>query len=247
MLNSIILCEGETDQALVGCYIEKVAGWEYIRNPQNNPFPEESVAWYKDKNGLTNGIWQVGGNDFSKAIQSIFKREQLDHQINNIVIITDHDDQIAEGDRLSGIQEAIQEIIGNEQPDFQMSINQWNSISFHGPFDETRLQMLYLLVPKEEYGAMETYMMNAISEQSPEKEHVINESKAFINNFRSETYLQHRREKIKAQLGVSLSVFQPDRVFTPMKELIDSVSWESFSTTHRQFDLLHHLWQEQPE
>lgn len=85
-------------------------------------------------------------------------------------------------------------------------------------------------------------MMNALSEQSKDKEHVIEESKTFIDGFQSDVYLKHRREKIKAELGVSLSIFSPDRIFTTMKELIDSVAWEDFSETHKQFELLKRLY-----
>ena len=49
MGNNIILCEGETDQTLIGCYMEKTAGWKFeIIN--NSPFPKEKIIWYKDKN-----------------------------------------------------------------------------------------------------------------------------------------------------------------------------------------------------
>jgi hypothetical protein len=46
---------------------------------------------------------------------------------------------------------------------------------------------------------------------------------------------------VKAELGVSLSVFSPDRIFTTMKELIDSVQWEKFATANAQFERLKEL------
>lgn len=242
MTDSIILCEGETDQALVGCYMEKVAGWRYIKNAKEEPFPNESTHWYHDSNGYMDGIWQVGGNEFSKALSSIFGREKLEHSIERIVIITDHDDQGAETNRLSEIKGVIETVLGDQLIDIQLLTNQWGSILFRDPFKEARIQLLYLLIPVEEYGALETYMMNALSEQSKDKKHVIEESKTFIDGFQSDVYLKHRREKIKAELGVSLSIFSPDRIFTTMKELIDSVAWEDFSETHKQFELLKRLY-----
>lgn len=132
MTDSIILCEGETDQALVGCYMEKVAGWRYIKNAKEEPFPNESTHWYHDSNGYMDGIWQVGGNEFSKALSSIFGREKLEHSIERIVIITDHDDQGAETNRLSEIKEVIETVLGDQLIDIQLLTNQWGSVFVSG-------------------------------------------------------------------------------------------------------------------
>ncbi len=242
MVKSIILCEGETDQALVGCYLEKVAGWMFTRDIKDNPFPKEPISWYMDKDSQNFGIWQVGGNDFSKALKSLFEREKLEHSIDSIVIITDHDDEDAEQGRVTAIQSVIATVLDDQIIDITVATNAWSIISFRNSFGATKIQFLYLLVPVEEYGALETFMMNALSEQSKEKEHVIEESKAFINEFQSDVYLKQRRDRIKAELGVSLSIFSPDRIFTTMKELIDSVHWEKFEETHRQFDELNRLY-----
>ena len=49
MGNWIVLCEGETDQALIGCYLERVMNWEYMKNEKKVPLPQESIVWYKKK------------------------------------------------------------------------------------------------------------------------------------------------------------------------------------------------------
>lgn len=238
MVKSIILCEGETDQALVGCYLEKVAGWTFTRDIKDNPFPKESINWYTDKARHIFGIWQVGGNNFSIALKSLFEREKLEHSIDSVVIITDHDDKGAEQERVTTLQSVIATVLDDQIIEVTVTTNAWSIISFRDAFGATKVQFLYLLVPVEEYGALETFMMNALSEQSEEKEHVIEESKAFVNEFQSDVYLKQRRDRIKAELGVSLSIFSPDRIFTTMKELIDSVHWEKFEESHRQFDEL---------
>ena len=99
----------------------------------------------------------------------------------------------------------------------------------------------YLLVPLDSVGALETFMMNSLSEQNEEKSNVILQAKEFVKNFSSQVYLRERREKVKAELGVSLSVFSPDKVFTTMKELIDSAHWETFATANTQFERLKEL------
>lgn len=242
MGNNIILCEGETDQTLIGCYMEKTAGWKFeIIN--NSPFPKEKIIWYKDKNDFLDGIWQVGGSDFTRAIQSIAEREKNDHMFDNIVIITDHDDQESVDFRLEQIKEKIISSLDQVEIDQSFSKNRWSNVTFTDNFSsEWTIQILYLLVPMEETGALETFMMDALSEQSPEKENVIAQAKEFVANFQSSYYLKKRREKTKAELGISMSVFSPDRIFTTMKELLDSVEWGDFSTAHIQFDLLKKIY-----
>jgi len=56
--------------------------------------------------------------------------------------------------------------------------------------------------------------------------------------FKSDVYLKKRRERTKAELGVALSAFSPDKVFTTMQELIDSFDWTEFEATDKQFKLL---------
>lgn len=241
MENSIILCEGETDQALIGCYLEKTAGWEFKRL-KKSLFPKEEICWYIDTNNCINGIWQVGGNDFNYAIQSIARREKSEHTFDKIVIITDHDDQTSVSDRLEQILDNITSTLNRAEIEQNFSDNKWGRISFEDDFSiKQTVQFLYLLVPLKETGALETFMMHALSEKSLEKKEVIDQAKKFVRDFRSSYYLKKRREKVKAELGVSMSVFSPDRIFTTMKELIDSVEWDEFAASHKQFDLLKDL------
>lgn len=234
---SIVLCEGETDQALIGCYLEKTNHWKYEKTKEGNLFPKESINWFKDPRGMKKGIWAVGGDDFCSAVDKVFMREKQDHIIDKLVVVTDHDDQFAETDRVSMISETIKARLSLSE-ELVLTVNNWSEISFTNSFGKVSMEALYLLVPAEETGALETFMLDALSEQNIDKEHVISESRRFVREFKSESYLKHRRDKIKAELGVSMSVFNPDRVFTTMKELIDSVDWSQFVVTHKQFGLL---------
>lgn len=103
------------------------------------------------------------------------------------------------------------------------------------------IELCYILVPLKMQGALETFMLNSLAEQASEKDEIIRQASDFINNLKSDVYLTKRREKVKAQLGVSLSVFSPDRVFTTMNELLQSVNWAVFQTAHEQFKALNNL------
>lgn len=238
---NLILCEGETDQALIGSYLEATAGWGYLKKKSDFPFQEEKISAYQKDENNTLGIWQVGGNDFSHAIDVILEGAKKDNVVDNIAIVTDHDDQDAEQSRPQAILNQFSSSLGIGALMKENYLNKWSSISYNNVFGSAVIRFCYLLVPLEEVGALETFMMNSLSEQSPEKESVISQAKTFIRDFPSEIYLKERREKVKAELGISLSVFSPDRVFTTMKELIDSVSWGDFTTANAQFERLQEL------
>ena len=242
MGSSIILCEGETDQALLGCYLEKTAGWSFAKDQKADLFPLEQVVWYKDGHNNLKGIWQVGGNDFTDAVQKVLDRELLEHQFDHLVIVTDNDDSAEVRERLQEVLKTVAAVSRGCKLGEECEENQWGSFIIENSFSRSEIQFLYLLVPMQETGALETFMMNSLSEQSEEKRNVIDQSKVFVKGFQSDCYLKQRREKVKAELGVSLSVFSPDRIFTTMKELIDSVEWERFSTTHEQFELLKQVY-----
>ena len=237
-VSAIILCEGETDQILLGSYLEKKNGWVYLNSIKDSPFPNEFITFFKNDAEEIRGIWPVGGNDFVPAIKSIIERETDDHLISKLVIVTDHDE--TEGlERFSTILQVIKNALGSRLKNNvdSFSVNSWNTIRFDNVFEDISIGFLFLLIPLAENGALETFMLNALSEQSLDKEYVITESRRFVAEFHSDVYLKQRREKTKAELGVSLSVFTPDKVFTTMKELLDSVDWSRFAIAREQFGL----------
>ena len=83
----IILCEGETDQILLGYYLSQLDGWEFFSNKET-PFPGETVNWFqKDKIDVL-GIWQVGGCDFENAAHQIAERAYWDATIHSLAVVT---------------------------------------------------------------------------------------------------------------------------------------------------------------
>lgn len=214
----------------------------YVKRQKDDLFPLEPVVWYKNKNNNLKGIWQVGGNDFHSTVQKVLEREWLEHKFDHLIIVTDHDDSKEVKARLQEVLDTVKMISGGCNLIEEYKENQWSSFTIENSFASADIQFLYLVVPIKETGALETFMMNSLSEQNEEQRSVIDQSKAFVSGFQSKCYLKQRRDKVKAELGVSLSVFSPDRIFTTMKELIDSVEWEKFSATHEQFKLLQQIY-----
>lgn len=239
-VKGIILCEGETDQVLISSYLERVEGWGYFHN-KNSLFPGERVTWYKKQGDEILGVWQIGGHDFAEPLRRIVGREKLESNVERIVVVTDHDDEDAERERLVGVFRAICDEAGASFTDYDFEAGRWYRFRVDNAFGGDFIDAAYLLVPKDEIGALETFMLDALSEQDESKREVVVQARRFVADFESDIYLRRRRERTKAELGVSLAVFSPDRVFTTMEELINSVNWEDFDLSHRQFSLLREI------
>ena len=102
----IILCEGETDQILIGSYLEKIGKWKYFKG-KNLPFHKESINWFTNSEEDFLGIWQVGGNNFTIRLKEVLDLAHLESSIQKLAIITDHDDNDAETVRPSKLLSVI--------------------------------------------------------------------------------------------------------------------------------------------
>lgn len=244
-IKAIILCEGETDQILIGLYLESISQYHYITNKKfENIFINEKINWYTDNSDNIIGIWDNGGNNFDSSIKNICDREKnIEHLIEHVVIITDHDDETVENDKPKKIYELLSSGLGtNSQLTNTLKNNEWLTFNFEAPFScAAQMKVCYLLVPLEEQGALETYMLSALTEDKAEQKEVIEQAKEFIENIHTEVYLKGRRLRTKAVMGVSLSVFNPEGIFRIMNEILHSVNWSKFEISQRQFRIISDL------
>ena len=242
-IKGMILCEGETDQVLIGYYLKSISGWKFSKKEKEVPFTEAPVYWYRNAKEELLGIWNVGGNNFNSAVEEIFSLEILEHSIERIVIITDNDDSDVFKCRINPLYLNICKKINikNDLYNPKEMLNRWGKICFKNDFGKVNIDICFILVPLDEHGALETFMLNSLANNDEDKRDVVSQSKDFILKLKSKKYLIHRREKIKAELGVSIAVFSPDKVFTTMNELIESVDWKEYSKFNNQFELLKEL------
>lgn len=240
VIDGLILCEGETDQALLSYYLGRVRGWKYIRL-KDMPFPTERICWYQDANNRVMGIWPVGCNDFLGVLSKVFEMEKIEHRVKKIAIVTDNDDNSTESVRIKQLFSGLNDMVmfnGFDDQMYKDANNKWISLEFESAFGKALIEVTYLLVPFDKHGALETFMLSALSENDEDKKMVISKIKKFIDNAAFEKYLRKRRQRIKAELGMSVAVFTPDKVFSEMDELIMSVDWERFDITNKQFEIL---------
>lgn len=238
MIN-LILCEGGTDQRLLAAFLERSAGWRRMKQ-KALPFGQYSVLWHVREEGRMLGIMAVNGTNFTPALTDIMKSEMLEHTVERLAIVTDHDDEKAETSRLMKIHDAVCRGLGIMPFIDDVVPSQWTDITFFDGFaSECVIKFCYLLVPVYETGALETFMLEAISE-NPEMCNVVERAKYFTEGVRatSRCYLKRRREIVKSGLGACMAVFNPDRILNTTNWLIKSVDWENFEAVHKQFEPL---------
>lgn len=226
-MNKLILCEGATDAILLSYYLEKVAGWKFCRKPPKNLAIkengiEESINWYeKDDDRLL--ICGVGGKDkiktfFSTRIKpTIIKADAFE----KIALVLDRDDRdivSIEKHALSAVSPVITKVENNK----------WITNDYFNGFGQIKsIAMLLTIVPIEHQGALETLLLDAISENQYDA-HIVELVTDFVSKMRVEAgkYITSDRKELKARLGVTWAVQYPEKIFKLINEQIVSVPWE---------------------
>ena len=124
--------------------------------------------------------------------------------------------------------------------------NTWNNSTYTNDiFDTSRIELLSLIIPFEDTGAIETFLLNALcieSEKSdPEKvdKEIINQCSHFIDTIDCKgKYLKHRREKTKAKFDTAFVVMTPAEAFNQRQTLLRSIPWEQYEIIQTSFKQL---------
>ena len=243
-MNSLILCEGSTDAILLSYYLIRVYGWNFCSkgpdhlNIKGNERGGETVNWYKrgDDRLLICG---VGGKD---KMKSFFKDKIYSPVINSndafakIALVLDRDDKsiVSMEEHASHL---FSPVITN------MKNDEWIDNQFSDSFEMIRqVKALLLVIPQERQGALETLMLEAISED-PYDAAIVKRAKEFVEEMRisASRYVSSNRMQLKANLGVTWAVKYPEKVFSLIDEQIRSVPWEESEVLRSCFRQLKYL------
>lgn len=245
-MNSIIICEGNSDYALLQYYMQAAYDWK-----------DKSAGAYKYKKQksrlLENGDNQLiiapsgGCSEIPSELEDVIERNKnaTNTEIfNKIVILTDNDDEL-EKDKIT---EKISCILKkNGKTDFNLKNNEWIDFSIVRKIQPNRLtcSLLTLIIPFDENGALETFLLKALASKNEYDKILINKSKEFVDQIaniqlpeKEENYLNHRRYKTKAEFDVYFSVRTPAEQFVKRRDLIKSVRWEEYSLVKKCFSEL---------
>lgn len=241
-MNRLILCEGKTDAILLGYYLMKTADWEHEkRSPKGLEIKttekNESVAWYKKGNEMLM-IGAVGGKDNFKPFFSQYIRRPILNASNGdpfpqIILITDRDDR--------KVEEIEQDIAQKVAPFFEGAKNgKWRSSNYKDAFGMTKsIETLLLVIPVDHQGALETVMLDAISEDLYDK-NIVDKCTAFVAEIRPEAkrYISTDRLQLKANLSTVWAIQSPEKAFDFIDKQIKSVHWEKYEKLNECFGIL---------
>jgi hypothetical protein len=226
-MNKLILCEGATDAVLLSYYLERRAGWQYSRKSPKNldirvDSATETVNWYKkDDDYLL--ISAVGGKDnFGNFFKRYISAPLFDAAaFGKIAVLTDRDQRAA-----SDIEKAVKAAFAGINADIRNDV--WVSGAYQDAYNINReISILLTVIPKEHQGALETVMLEAISED-PYDKNIVDCTRDFAGKMRNEAekYISSDRLQLKAHLGLTWAVQYPEKVFSLIDEQIRSVRWE---------------------
>ena len=117
---------------------------------------------------------------------------------------------------------------------------EWCSNSYQDGYGIAQsLELLLVVIPKEHLGALETVLLDAISEE-PYDKNIVEKATVFVRKMRLEAskYIGSDRLQLKAQLGVTWAVQFPEKVFSRIDEQIKNVQWEKYEVLRECFSSL---------
>lgn len=244
-MRSVILCEGSTDFVLLQHFMRRTYQWEYKSNKQINIAGQSARECTLQKDDNTVSIIGCGGCNrlipclnYELMLNSV---STLGEAYDKIVIITDRDEVLTEQEFSEQIEYQIK--VYNGKYSGLITNNEWMEFSFiNGYGDELKTKLLMLVIPFEETGAMETFLLNAIAEQDEYDKYIINQCNAFVDNVDNQRkYLNKRRYITKAKFDVYFSVRTSAEQFNERRNIIKNVAWEKYPLIQNSFDKLGEL------
>lgn len=250
-MKSIILCEGTTDLTLIQYFMEVVHGWKYIprKNEKNEKYDDkindiktagkQIIKWFhKDDNLMA--IFSVDGvskiiNEFGRQIE--FNSIQGVKLFDKIVLISDNDEAATINSFVSKINNVFKKYDGNAM---SLCNDEWKSYSYKNTIGKyENIDVLLLIIPFSEKGAMETFLLDTIGDKSSTDKKVIEQCNKFIDNIDTDMkYLQKRREVTKAKFNTYFVIRTPAEAFGTRRDILQNIKWEEYELIRKSFKKL---------
>lgn len=231
-MRSIVICEGRTDFLFLQHFMKSVYAWEdwkYYKDYNKDNFFEENKSLKKEKNELVIGF--CGGcSKMPKALEKVLSINQFssptEGKFDNIIIITDQDDENSEENMLNLMNEKISLIVN-----YQVFLHNdaWTSVQFKDNSTNIyKTNFLFILIPPKNKGALETFLLDSISYNNSYDANIIAEGKRFVNTVDSKKkYLQRRRDLVKSEFNTYLSIRIPEMDYVKLHNVFSEVDWNN--------------------
>ena len=230
-MRTLILCEGKTDAILLSYLLQKESNWVHIKSQKGLWAIKEDDK--RDEDYIL--ICGVGGKDnfksfFHDKLYEPVIQTQASHNIDKIIYIVDKDKD--------SFEVLYEKICNDLQPICtNLLIGDWRENSFIDSFGmEQEVRILGLVIPNDQEGALENVLLNALSESAYDK-NIVDKSVRFVEGIKQEAreYIKTSRLELKAKLSVVFAVRSPQKVFSLIDELIQSVNWENYNNIKELF------------
>lgn len=245
-MKSLIICEGGTDQVLIQYFMRQVNHWEHhtgTRNPIRGKF-QSSCLLTKNNNQLIIGT--AGGcanirNCFNQAIETNLYSGDPSDAYKNIVIVSDRD----EANTVDAFEEQLTNVLNDHAISKPALIenDKWLLSECKNLSDSiVNFQILLLIIPFDTTGALETFLLNAVSNKNPYDKLIIEKGNDFVEAADPDLkYLHKRRYKTKAKFDVYFSIRTPVTQFTERQNILKDINWEEYETIQQSFIKLRDL------
>lgn len=164
-----------------------------------------------------------------------------ENYFESVVMITDRDDT---GTECSFIQK-VETVLSERQVVLKDKIenNQWIVFEMTTRAgDRIRIKLLVLVIPFDEEGAMETFLLRAVGRQDAYDDSIIKDCENFIQNTDVDhKYLSKRRLIVKAKFDAYFCVRTAAEQFNERRNIIKNIPWEDYAETQRVFRLLENV------
>ncbi|MEK3899779.1 hypothetical protein [Paenibacillus sp. FSL R7-0179] len=254
-MKSVIICEGNTDLVLLQYFLEKTYNWEYVNikhytDKMNRITEPNNQKWFSHSSGNSLCLISAGGCSKIPAILN----KCLDYNslgplfpYDSIAVVCDRDEVETEAVFLTSLLSEFNRY--HVQFDGEFVHNNWNISSYTNALQSQQsLNCLPLIIPFEDTGAIESFLLNALSQASEQSDpemvdkRVIEQCIDFIDNIDCcGKYLTRRRDKTKAKFDSVFVVMTPAEAFSNRRNLLRSVPWEEFETIQIGFKHFSHF------
>ena len=195
-MKNLILCEGSTDGILLQYFMRKVHQWQDGKN--NGTLFRSSASWYRTLNkgnrrldiasckgssALTSNLELVLDNNYNATLEEAYKK---------IAIVTDRDEVVTENHFLQDVSQILSK--HNVNVTGGLAHNKWNTCKYITSTGRNRdMELLILVIPFAQTGAMETFLLDCISAKEPYDQQIIQAGNSFVDNVDSQRkYLTKR-------------------------------------------------------
>lgn len=237
-MNVIILCEGESDCIILSQYFRHRFHFSYRKSVKSADGIGMDCQYTNEDAVLTIRIVE-GAQWFGKKLHDTLRENAINTgtkgQLTHIAVIADHDSD-DENDRL--LQD-LNEVLGEYKlPPFQEGYWCHGTQMTEMKERSTELELLFLSIPLETSGALETMLLSAL-EKTESGRYLAEESRQFVDALiqnrkgQSMPYLSSRGDQVKAPLAVFYAVAAPRRIYASQQEVLDMVNWSTFTEIQR--------------